>query len=235
MNRKLLIHLCILIALLCLAAYVWIHTAPAPEVPVSGKDVEMVEDLYGNWVPATKGGESAGLGHGGGRGASFGRLAVVLVLGIYGAVMFLTYGLPSLVQRATTEMLASGAEVETDSAHDARALFAQGDYAGAVEAYRVVADEHPDDRLPWVEMARIQNDKLDDPDAAIAILTEGLEAHEWTVNNAAFFLFRIAGLYEEEKQDAETTVQLLQRIVEMFPETRHSANATHRLRELGVI
>ena len=55
------------------------------------------------------------------------------------------------------------------------------------------------------------------------------------MNNAAFYLFRIAGIYEEEKEDMDSTVQLLQQIVELFPETRHSANATHRLRELGAI
>jgi tetratricopeptide (TPR) repeat protein len=163
------------------------------------------------------------------------RLAVCLVVGIYSGAMFLAYGLPAIVQRATTEMYGSGEEVENDPMHDARSLVAQGDYAGAIEAYRAVAAEHPDDRFPWIEMSKIQNTNLEDPDAAIATLKEGLEAHEWTVNNAAFFLFRIAGIYEEEKEDMDSTVQLLQQIVELFPETRHSANATHRLRDLGAI
>ena len=232
MNRKLLIHLCILTALLCLTAYVWIQTAPVPDAPVpEGEEVEMVENLMGELVPV-EGAQESGLGD---AGRVLIRLAVCLLVGIYSGAMFLAYGLPAIVQRATVEMYGSGEEVETDPMHDARNLVAQGDYAGAIEAYRTVAAEHPDDRFPWVEMAKIQNSNLEDPDAAIATLKEGLEAHEWTVNNAAFFLFRIAGLYEEEKEDMDTTVQLLQQIVELFPETRHSANATHRLRELGAI
>ncbi len=72
-------------------------------------------------------------------------------------------------------------------------------------------------------------------DAAIVTLREGLESQEWSVNNAAFFLFRMAELYEKQKEDMMTSIQLLQQIVELFPETRHSANATHRLRDLGAI
>ena len=232
MNRKFLIHLCIMTALLCLAAYVWILTGPKPEVPVpEGKDVEMVETLMGDLVPAEKQ-QEGGLGD---AGRVLFRLAVCLVVGIYMAVMFLAYGLPAIVQRATTEMYGSGAEAEIDPMHDARSLFAQGDYEGAIEAYRGVAQEHPDDRFPWMEMAKIQTDNLEDPDAAIVTLREGLEAQEWTVNNAAFFLFRIADLYEKQKEDLESTAQLLQQIVDLFPGTRHSANATHRLRELGEI
>lgn len=232
MNRKLLIHLCVLIALLCLTAYVWIQTAPAPEKPVpEGEEVEMVENLMGELVPKEGQGRE-GLGD---AGRTLIRMAVCLMVGIYAAGMFLVYGLPNIVQRATTEMYGSGEEVETDPMHDARSLFAQGDYVGSIEAYRVVAHEHPDNRFPWVEMAKIQNDNLEDADAAISTLKEALEAHEWAVNDAAFLLFRIAGLYEEEMQDTETTIQILHQVVELFPETRHSANATHRLRELGAI
>ena len=125
--------------------------------------------------------------------------------------------------------------MEDDPLHDARALFAQGDYEGAITVYREVAKESADDRFPWVEISKIQNDNLEDPDGAIETLREGLESQEWSVNNAAFFLFRIAELYEKQKEDMMTAIQLLQQVVELFPETRHSANATHRLRELGAM
>ncbi|MEO1843444.1 MAG: hypothetical protein ABGZ37_04120, partial [Akkermansiaceae bacterium] len=76
---------------------------------------------------------------------------------------------------------------------------------------------------------------LESPDAAITTLREALESFEWRANDAAFFMFRLVELYEKEKQDLATSVSILQQVVEIFPETRHAANATHRLRELGEI
>lgn len=231
MNRKAIIHLCIFTALACLTVIIWIQTAEEPEVPVNEEEVELVENLMGEWVPADQE-EESGLG---GSGRMLIRGFMFLTVGLYGAAMFIVYGLPNLVHRATHEMYGSGAEVEDDPLHDARAMFAQGDYEGAIGVYRTVAESTPDDRFPWVEIAKIQNDNLEDTDAAIATLREGLESHEWSVNNAAFFMFRMAELYEKEKEDMMTSIQLLQQVVELFPDTRHSANATHRLREFGAI
>jgi tetratricopeptide (TPR) repeat protein len=231
MSRKAIIHLCIFIALSCLTLIVWTSTAEKPAPPVEDGEVEMVENLMGELVPKNQPQEE-GLGA---AGRVLIRGIMFLVLGLYGAAMFIGYILPNVVNRAAGEMYGSGAQVEDDPLHDARALFAQGDYAGAIEVYREVARESVDDRFPWVEIAKIQNDNLEDPDAAIDTLREGLESQEWSVNNAAFFLFRMAELYEKQKEDLPTSVQILQQIVELFPETRHSANATHRLRELGAV
>lgn len=229
MSRKAIIHLCIFIVLICLTTIVWLQTAEQPP-PAEGEEIEWVENKFGELVPAQT--EDEGLGD---AARVLFRGLMFLVLGLYAAGMFVTYILPEIVNTATREMYGSGAEVEDDPLHDARALFAQGDYEGAIEVYRSVAKQTPDDRFPWVEIAKIQNTNLDDPDAAIATLREGLESKEWSVNNAAFFMFRIAELFEKEKEDRETAVQLLQQVVELFPETRHAANATHRLREMGAV
>lgn len=229
MNRKVLIHLCIFIALACLAVIVWIQTAEKPAPPANDPNIEYEENLYGDMVPVNQE-EEEGVG---GAGRIFIRGIVVIIFALYAAGMFIVYVLPGLANQATREMYGSGAEIEDDPLHDARALFAQGDYRGAIEVYRAVAKESKDDRFPWVEIAKIENDNLKNPDAAITVLREALEAQEWTVNNAAFFMFRIAELYEKEKEDAMTAIQLLEQVVEMFPETRHAANATHRLRELS--
>ena len=118
---------------------------------------------------------------------------------------------------------------------DARAFVAQGEYEGAIAAYRAVTLAQPENRFPWVEIAKIQHDNLEDPDASIATLRAALESREWRVNDTAFFMFRLAELYEEVKDDTPQSVSILEQVVELFPETRHSANATHRLRELGAI
>ena len=36
----------------------------------------------------------------------------------------------------------------------------QGDFEGAVEAYREVAADQPENRFPWIEIAKIQHDNL---------------------------------------------------------------------------
>lgn len=229
MSRKAIIHLCIFVALVCLTAIVWIQTAEQP-APVDDGTVEYTENLLGERVPVEQ--REEGLGD---AARVLIRGVVFLVMALYAAGMFLVYVLPAFVNQATREMYGSGAEVEDDPLHDARALFAQGDYEGAIEIYRQVAQETPEDRFPWVEIAKIQHNNLGDPDAAIATLRKGLESKEWSVNNAAFFMFRIAELFEKEKKDVDTSVQLLKQVVELFPETRHAANATHRLRELGAV
>jgi hypothetical protein len=89
-------------------------------------------------------------------------------------------------------------------------------------------------RLPWVEIAKIHRDNLENPVAAIATLREALESHEWEVNDAAYFMFRIAELYDEDLANRETAIEILQQVCSELPETRHSANARHKLHEWGV-
>ena len=162
-------------------------------------------------------------------------ICLLFVVAGYAAIVFVSFVLPSVVGRFTHMFYGASEELEEDPARDARALFAQGDFEGAIAAYRTVADEQPENRFPWVEIAKIQHDNLENPDAAIETLRDALENHEWRVNDAAFFMFRLAELYEREKSDMTQCVGILRQVVELFPETRHSANATHRLRELGEI
>lgn len=162
-------------------------------------------------------------------------IAMLVVMSGYAAIIFTAYLLPDLVHRFTHMFYGSDEQAETDPMHDARALFAQGDYPAAIEAYRHVAKEQPENRFPWVEIAKIQHDNLEDPDAAIATLREALQSHEWRVNDAAFFMFRLAEMYEVDKADQPTAIDILMQVVDTFPETRHAANATHRLRELGAL
>ena len=129
----------------------------------------------------------------------------------------------------------SGEQVEQDPLHDARAARARGDYDEAIAVYLSVTGDDPENRLPWVEIAKIQHDNLEDPDAAIQTLRNALESQEWPVNDAAYFMGRISEIYIEDKDDNESGIAILQQMIEIFPETRHSANATHKLREMGTL
>jgi tetratricopeptide (TPR) repeat protein len=148
-------------------------------------------------------------------------------IGIFMAVHLL----PFFAQRVTHAVYDSGEKVEKDVTHDARSLMAQGEYEGAIAAFKLAAAADPLNRLPWLEIAKIQKNNLCDAAAAILTIRHALESQEWELNDAAYFLFRLAELYDEVDGDRATAVSILNQVVEQFPGTRHSANASHKLRE----
>jgi len=162
-----------------------------------------------------------------------GVLLAFLSAGVVG-IFFVFQVLPLIAHRFTHAIYDSAEMVETDPMHDARSLYAQGDYAGAIEAFREASAADPLNRLPWVEIAKIQRDQLKEPQAAVATLREALETHEWEVNDAAYFMFRLAELYDEDLENRAVAVEVLEQVAEEFPETRHAANARHKLHDWGL-
>jgi tetratricopeptide (TPR) repeat protein len=159
-----------------------------------------------------------------------GVLLTFLSAGLIG-IFFVIHLLPFFAQRVTHAVYDSAEMVEKDVMHDARSLLAQGDYEGAIEAFKQAASADPLNRLPWVEIAKIQKTNLGDPAAAIQTIRHALETHEWEVNDAAYFLFRLAELYDEVEGDRYSAVAIMNQVIEQFPGTRHSANASHKLHE----
>lgn len=115
--------------------------------------------------------------------------------------------------------------------HDARSLLAQGDYEGAIAAFRQAAAADPLNRLPWVEITKIYKDNLGDSAAAIQTVRHALESQEWEVNDAAYLLFRLAELYDELEGNRVSAMAIMQQVIDQFPGTRHSANASYKLHE----
>ncbi len=159
-----------------------------------------------------------------------GILLTFLSAGLIGIVL-VSYVIPAMAEKVSHSVYDSGEMMETDVMHDARSLVAQGDYEGAIEAYKVAAEKDPLNRLPWVEIAKIQKDNLHDPDAAVATIYRALESQEWQVSDAAYFLFRLAELFDEVKGDRAAAIEIMNRVITDFPNTRHSANASHKLHE----
>ena len=160
------------------------------------------------------------------------QLPALMLAGVYAGIMFVLYVLPAITDKATAAVLDSGELVERDPLHDARAAYARGDYEHAMAVYRSVTDDDPYNRLPWVEIAKIQHDNLEDPEASVGTLREALEAHEWPINDAAYFMGRLAEVYHDDLGDHESCTSILNQIIELFPETRHSANATQKINEI---
>lgn len=159
-----------------------------------------------------------------------GILLTFLGAGVIGIVVVAVL-LPLFAQKLTHSVYDSGELVEKDTMSSARSLLAQGDYAGAIAAYQEAAAADPLNRLPWVEIAKIQKDQLHDSGAAIQTIRHALESQEWEVNDAAYFLFRLAELYDEVEGDRASAIAIMNQVVQEFPGTRHSANATHKLHE----
>lgn len=162
-----------------------------------------------------------------------GILLTFLSAGLVG-ILFVVYLLPFFAQRVTHAVYDSAEMVEKDVMHNARVLVAQGDYHGAIEAFKEAAKLEPQNRLPWVEIAKIQKDNLEDPHAAIMTIRHALESQSWQVNDAAYFLFRLAELYDEILRDRESAASIMRQVIENFPRTRHSANAQTKLHEWGM-
>lgn len=162
-----------------------------------------------------------------------GILLCFLSAGLVG-IVFVTQVLPILAHKITHAVYDSGEEVEPDPFHDARVLMAQGEWEGAIEAFKTAAEQDPLNRMPYVEIAKIQKFNLEEPLAAIATLREAVEGQEWEQNDAAFLMFRLAELYDEDADDRAAAVAIMEQVIEQFPETRHSANARTKLNHWGM-
>ncbi|MBB5352733.1 tetratricopeptide (TPR) repeat protein [Haloferula luteola] len=162
-----------------------------------------------------------------------GILLAFVTAGLVGVVVVVDL-LPLLAHKFTHAVYDSGEEVEEDPMHDAHAKLAQGDFDGAIAAFRDAAAMDPMNRLPYVEIAKVQREQLKQPHAAVETLREAIEGQEWQENDAAFLMFRLAEVYDEDLAERMAAVGLMQQVIEQFPESRHSANARHKLHEWGV-
>ena len=146
----------------------------------------------------------------------------------------MTQVLPIIAHKLTHAVYDSGEEVERDIFRDARVLMAQGKWEEAIEAFKLAAAKDPSNRMPYVEITKIQKVHLEDPLAAIATLRDAIEGQEWEENDAAYLMFRLAELYDEDAADRESAVAIFEQVMEQFPGTRHSANARTKLHEWGM-
>ncbi len=162
-----------------------------------------------------------------------GILLAFLTAGLIG-IVFVIYVLPAIAQRFTHAVYDSAEEVEKDAMHDARAKVAQGDWEGAIESFRAAAAAEPLNRLPYVEISKIQLEQLEDPAAAVDTLRHAIQDQEWQENDAAYLMFRLAEIYDEHQSDRNSAGSILHQVIEQFPESRHAANARHKLREWGI-
>ncbi|HYF34927.1 MAG TPA: tetratricopeptide repeat protein [Prosthecobacter sp.] len=156
----------------------------------------------------------------------------VIVLAVVAGVAMVKWVLPWIGDAASTAMLSSGEEVRPDESMKAAAKVAQGDYEGAIAEYEKSLRENPKQAFAVGEMAKICNEKLGDAQRALSVLNQHLAATQWSEDDAAFLRFRIVDIHVDTLKDFEKARELLQQVIAEFPNTRHSANAHHKMNEV---
>jgi tetratricopeptide (TPR) repeat protein len=154
-----------------------------------------------------------------------------ILLTVLAGVIFALSLLPVIAEHLSNLFYSPSEEIEKDPHSDARSKVAQGDFPGAIEEYEKICAANPEDTLALSEMAKVYCDKLETPEAGAAVLEKALE-REWPQDEAAFLASRLVDVYWNYQRDAVKARQLLIQIAENFPETRHAANAQHRLHEI---
>jgi len=220
MNKKVIIHGCLLGGLIVYTSLVWSGFRDDQQA----LEKAVVDDRWGSTDVS---GSRAAMAEG------MIRVAVpLLASAVYGAGLAIIYGLPALAGRVTEEMMGSTAEVDHDPMSDARSAVEEEDYTEAISIYHEVLTDDPGNRRALVEIARIQRECLESPALAASTLEEGLKDYEWESNDRAFLMFRMAEIYEEDVKSPDRVKAILKEVVEKLEGTRHAANAAHKLHEM---
>ena len=156
-----------------------------------------------------------------------GIIFVAVVIGTIAAVAIV----PAIGEFIGNFIFNPNQEIEKNPHSEALAKIAQGDYEAAIASYRKNLSENPDDMHALSEIINLYCDKLHDLDAAQEFLEESLK-HDWPAEQGAFLASRLVDVYWNHKHDATRARHLLMQIAETMPDTRHAANAIHRLHEI---
>jgi tetratricopeptide (TPR) repeat protein len=160
-----------------------------------------------------------------------GLFAGFVVLAVVVAILFVTTIMPELVESVTNLFFNPNEKAEKDPHSEAVSAVARGEYEEAIEAYRVIYENDPSDTLALSEPAKIYCEHLDNPSAAAELLEQAL-TKEWPPDGVGFLSGRLVDVYWKYQHDGRSARALLLQIMESMPDTRHAANASHRLQEI---
>ena len=140
--------------------------------------------------------------------------------------------LPLLGEFAGNFMFAPNEQIERSPHADALARLAAGDFQGAIDAYKKVFEENPQDTHAASEIVHLYCDKLNNPEPAADFLVEALSYADRTPEETAFLSQRLVDVCWGHLRDGIRARAILIKIAEDMPETREAANALHRLQEI---
>lgn len=159
----------------------------------------------------------------------FGGVTVLAI--VIGSITALSL-LPALGESLANMFYGPNVEIEKDPHSVAVAKSAQGDFEGAIDAYMDIFEANPSDVMALSEVIHIYCDRLHDYEQAAKVLEEALQ-EEYPVENSAFLCNRLVDVYWLYQHDALKARQLLIQIAENMPDTKHAANAQHRLQQIN--
>jgi len=164
-------------------------------------------------------------------------LLSVIVASVVCAILLAYIVLPPIAEFFSYLLYGNtGEEPEPLSAFDQGMIFkSQQEYYKAVDKFEEAIVEDPDSRLPWTEISTIYADFLQDPEKAVDILADALDAHEWIADDICEIMFRVAAIYRDYLHDKESAISVYEQIIETFPDSFPiQQKVRERLYALGV-
>lgn len=160
------------------------------------------------------------------------KLIYVIIVGAIVAIFGAKYLIPWIGDVMGTFIYSSGEEIQQDERMKASAKLAQGDFEGAIGEYEKLLKSKPEDTFAIAEAAKVYSQRLDEPDKALAFIQRHLSGREWPEDEAAFLMFRLVDIHLDPKKDYDKAREVLNEVIARYPNTRHSANAYHRITEI---
>ena len=155
----------------------------------------------------------------------------ILFVAITGGVVVLKWVIPALGDRVAESFYSAPEKTEQTLTHKAMALVAQGEYRKAIEMFQKSLAEGPKERFALMEMVKLHQDKLGDLDAAVQLLEEAV-AGDWGSDDKCFFMVKLADMHATQRGDFARARQILEDLIQTYPESNHAANAHHKLNEI---
>lgn len=185
--------------------------------------ISLTEDFSGETAPRN-------VPEGGYRN-SIAMFTYILFVAVGSGIIVLKWLIPALGDRIGEAFYSAPEKAEQTETQKAMALVAQGEYHKALAAFQKILAETPADRFAVMESAKIYQQKLGDLDAAVDVLETALNG-EWPQDDKCFFLIKLADIHATERCDFARARQLLEQLIQNYPDSHHAANAHHKLREI---
>jgi len=156
-----------------------------------------------------------------------------IVMGVIGAVLFVTWVLPAIGDKMTEALVSSGEKVESTPGSEVARHIAEGDYEEAISGLQKQSLGEPLNPRPVLEIARLHQEKLDDPASAVQSLHTALVSREWAPAHEAALRLRLAEcLLAANPGDFDSARAEVQQVLDRFPGTPHAADAATSLRQI---
>jgi tetratricopeptide (TPR) repeat protein len=114
----------------------------------------------------------------------------------------------------------------------AQSLVVRGMYTEAVDAYELLVSEHPKDSEPYIQLARLYRDRLDDMEGAVRWFRRALNESQIASGQEILVGREISEIYMHRMGQPERAAPFLARIAEKYPDTPDGQWAERELQEL---